>query len=77
MFDANPREGPVSGGNKVIAVGSNFQETKNMRCKFNTTVVPGKFLSSSEIECMAPPSLSPGFVPFSIALELDLFSPSL
>lgn len=77
LFDANPRQGPVSGGTRVIAIGSNFQETKNIKCKFNTTVVPGKFLSTSEIECVAPPSDHPGFVPFSIALELDLFSPAL
>ena len=40
-------------------------------------MVVGKFLSASEIECIAPASEHPGFVPFSIALELDLFSPAI
>jgi IPT/TIG domain len=77
LFDTNPREGPVSGGTKVIAIGSNFRETANITCKFNETEVPGKYLSSSEIECIAPVADHPGFVPLSIALELEMYSPSL
>jgi hypothetical protein len=77
LFDTNPREGPVSGGTRVIAVGSNFRDTKNATCKFNETVVPGKYLSSSEIECFAPYNEKPGFVPLSIAMELDMYSPAV
>lgn len=64
LFDTNPREGPVSGNTRVIAVGSNFRPTKNITCRFNETVVPGKYLSSSEIECFAPVNDKAGFVPF-------------
>lgn len=56
LFDINPREGPISGETRVIAIGSNFRDTGNITCKFNETVVKGKFLSSSEIECMSPPA---------------------
>jgi len=77
LFDTNPREGPVKGGTKVICVGSNFRDTKNITCKFNETVVPGKFISQSEIECIAPPTTRSGFVPLSISMELDMYSPPL
>lgn len=77
MFDTNPRQGPVTGGTKVIAVGANFRDTKNITCKFNETVVPGNYLSASEIECVAPPNDQAGFVAFSIAMELEMYSPTV
>lgn len=58
----------------MIAVGSNFRDTKNISCKFNETVVPGKFISSSEIECFSPPVDHPGYVPLAVALEGELYS---
>jgi len=61
----------------VIAIGSNFRETKNITCKFNETVVPGKFLSTSEIECFSPPADHPGYVPLSVSIEADMYSPSV
>lgn len=74
LFDISPREGPVSGGTRVILVGANFADTNKIRCKFNETVVIGKFLQSSEIECVSPPSDHAGFVQLSVATELDMFS---
>lgn len=74
LFDINPREGPVSGGTRVVAIGSNFRDTNNITCKFNETVVPGKYLSTSEIECFSPPTDHPGFVPLSVSLEMDMYS---
>lgn len=73
----NPREGPVSGGTKVIAIGTNFRDTGNITCKFNNTVVPGKFRSSSEIECYSPPVDHPGYVPLSVSLEMEMYSPAV
>ena len=61
----------------MIAVGANFRDTKNITCKFNETVVPGTYLSASEVECVAPINLLPGFVPFSIAMELEMYSPTV
>jgi hypothetical protein len=40
-------------------------------------VVPGKYLSQSEIECISPPNDYAGFVPLSIAMELDMYSPTV
>jgi hypothetical protein len=66
--------GPVSGGTKVTAIGSNFRDTKNITCKFNETVVPGVFKSTSEIECYSPPNDKPGYVPLSVSLEMEMYS---
>lgn len=77
LFDINPREGPVTGNTTVIAIGSNFRDTGNITCKFGENVVPGKYLSSSEIECISPPSDKPGYVPLAVSLELEMYSPSV
>jgi hypothetical protein len=77
LFDIRPREGPVSGGTRVIAVGTNFRNATNITCKFNETVVTGKYLSNSEIECFSPATDHPGYVPLSVSLELDMYSPSV
>ena len=62
----------------MIAIGSNFRDTGNITCKFNDTlVVPGKFLTTSEIECYSPPVDHPGYVPLSVSLEMDMYSPSV
>lgn len=38
-------------------------------------MVPGKFLQTSEIECISPPTDHPGYVPLSVSVEGDLYSP--
>lgn len=58
----------------MIMVGSNFRDTKNISCKFNETVVKGKYLSTSEVECISPPTDVAGYVPLSISMEMDMYS---
>jgi IPT/TIG domain len=69
--------GPISGGTNVTAIGSNFRDTGTIYCKFNETVVPGTFVSTSEIKCTSPPNDKPGYVPLSVSLELDMYSPAV
>ena len=57
LFDAQPRQGPLGGGTVVTVVGSNFNNTGNITCRFGHSVVPGRLRSSSEIVCTAPPAL--------------------
>jgi len=66
--------GPVSGGTKITAIGSNFRDTKNITCKFNETVVSGIFISTSEIECISPANDKPGYVPLAVSLEMEMYS---
>ncbi len=74
LFDANPREGWVRGGTRVVLIGSNFRPTNNITCKFGESVVPGKYLSPSEIECYSPPHDKPEFVDLQVSMEMDMYS---
>ena len=51
-------EGPTIGGTVVEVRGSNFVDAPELRCKFDTTVVPAKFVSSTELACVSPPHSS-------------------
>jgi hypothetical protein len=55
-------------------VGSNFNNTEEISCKFGRHKVPGKYVSSSEIMCVAPPVPEPGFVDLMISLYPGLYS---
>lgn len=74
VFDVTPREGPVKGGTKVTVSGTNFADTGTIRCSFGGNEVPGKFLSSSEVECVSPLVEKPGFVDLKLAFEDDMWS---
>ncbi|PCJ22449.1 MAG: hypothetical protein COA94_09100 [Rickettsiales bacterium] len=39
VFDIEPREGPTKGNTTVYAIGSNFRNTKDIKCKFADIVV--------------------------------------
>jgi IPT/TIG domain len=54
LFDLNPRMGPVRGNTTVLVVGSNFEDTGEIRCDFEFGEVAGKFVSNSEIVCISP-----------------------
>jgi len=74
LFDAQPAQGPVAGKTNVTVVGSNFKSNANITCRFGQREVPGKWRSSSEIICPAPPAAGPGLVDLSISLLPGLFS---
>jgi len=74
LFDVQPAQGPVDGGTKVVVVGSNFNNTGNITCKFGKNEVKGTLLSSSEIQCYSPPVKNPGFVDLAISLYPGLYS---
>jgi hypothetical protein len=73
IFDINPRVGPTSGNTTVIAYGSNFNSTEEIRCKFGSKVVEGEFVALNEIKCISPPVANPGYVDLSVAVEGDNF----
>jgi hypothetical protein len=76
LIDVNPREGPVVGGTRLIAIGENFINQGNVTCKFSksnstgswTKIVKGKVLSSNEIECFSPAADMPGYWDLAISL---------
>jgi hypothetical protein len=77
LFDSSPREGPVVGGTRVILIGANFLDTKKIKCKFGNQIIAGTFISSSEIECISPPSPKAGYVQLSVSTELDQYATPL
>ncbi len=74
LFDVQPREGPTAGGNIVTAIGSNFRDTGNSTCKFGETIVPAVYISTSELQCVAPPTDHPGYVPLAVSMEMEMYS---
>lgn len=75
LFDVQPREGPTTGGTRVIAIGNKFKPGPNVTCKFGDAgIVPGKVLSVTEIECFSPQTDYPHVVPLSVSLEMGMYS---
>lgn len=66
--------GPVRGGTKVVVTGSNFENTNEIECDFGVGVVPGTFVSSSEVECTSPPASKAGYVQLRLSLRKGLWS---
>lgn len=52
-----PSSGPISGGTKVLIVGTAFDTGDKITCHFGTQQVSARVLSSSEVHCVAPRSL--------------------
>lgn len=74
MFDADPREGPTTGGTEIIVYGNKFQSGKNITCKFGDKATRGKLFDSSRIICVAPPVERAGFVPLTIQYDGEKYS---
>lgn len=55
-------------------IGSNFRNTGNITAKFGEKTVPGKYLSTSEVEAYSPATDKPGYVPLSVSMEQDMYS---
>ena len=74
LFDVSPRLGPLKGGNTVTVTGTNFQDTDEVRCKFGNIVTDGHYQSASEITCVVPPGIEPGWVDLKIAQKASMWS---
>ena len=55
-----PGSGPLAGGTKVKVSGNHFTNTSQISCSFGSSIVPGVFVSSAQVECTAPPSSTKG-----------------
>ena len=73
IFDINPRVGPTSGNTTVIAYGSNYNSTDEIKCKFGNKIVEGEFVALNEIKCISPAVKNPGFVDLSVSVLGDNF----
>ena len=58
-----PRNGPVGGGTTIVVHGSGFLDTPDLKCEFTGHApVAATFISSTELECVAPNEGSAGAV---------------
>eukprot|EP01135_Chromosphaera_perkinsii_P005766 Nk52_evm9s360 gene=Nk52_evmTU9s360 len=62
-----------SGGVKVKIVGTAFEKTSSLCCKFGSVIVPCKYESKTSLTCTAPPH-SPGVVSVEVSLNGTQFT---
>lgn len=74
VFDAEPREGPTTGGTEVLVFGNKFQEHKNITCKFGAKMTKGTWVDSNRITCVSPAVERAGYVPLTISYEGEKYS---
>lgn len=77
IYSIEPRIGPVSGGTVVRIIGSNFENTGFVMCKFGSIYVKGEYMDQNELRCIAPPVEKPGYVNLFVAIRPDEFSSGL
>lgn len=71
ITDVQPREGPTKGGTHVMVFGTEFKHDRKIICIFGEKRTRGKFVSFSQVECLAPAATLPGSVKLSITYAGD------
>lgn len=74
VYQITPKIGPTSGNTLVTIIGSNFEDTGYVMCKFGEKLVTGQYINENEIQCLAPQVEKPGKVHLSLAIRPDEFS---
>ena len=54
VLSIHPDTGPVNGGTVVLLMGHDFLDNDSLMCRFGDVVVSGRWISSTEIECISP-----------------------
>ena len=62
MTSVSPALGPKSGYSTVIISGYHFRASSELKCKFGETLVSGRFVSESQIDCISPVYIPVSFV---------------
>jgi hypothetical protein len=55
FFDFDPKAGPNEGGTEVTVWGANFQRAPPVICRFETSDVATRYISTTAVACMSPP----------------------
>ncbi|OQR94449.1 hypothetical protein ACHHYP_01279 [Achlya hypogyna] len=63
-----PAVGATSGGTQVFVLGSHFEFSTALACRFDDTIVPGVFWNASCVSCMTP-SHAAGSVAVAVSLN--------
>ncbi|RHZ20333.1 hypothetical protein DYB31_000784, partial [Aphanomyces astaci] len=71
-----PAFGPVGGNVSVRVLGTNFLPSLDLACRFGSSIaVLGRYISSNEVHCVAPPSIKAGMVDVFVTLNGLYFDP--
>lgn len=62
IFSVEPSQGPIEGSTLATVTGSHFRQSSYLSCRFGETAVPGRYISSNEVECLTPPMETMGAV---------------
>jgi len=55
IWSVHPTTGPATGGTIISLRGSLFVEVSNISCRLADYIVPARWLSEAEVECVVPP----------------------
>ena len=75
LLDVSPSFGPADGGTRVTVRGTGLHNWPSLSCRFDSDVVPARWLNANHIECSAP-AHAPGRVAMSVSLNGEKFAPS-
>jgi hypothetical protein len=74
VYFIQPLIGPVDGGTEVSVIGSNFEDTGIVLCKFGDILTKGSYLNENELKCISPRVEKPKKVALTVAIRDDEFS---
>jgi hypothetical protein len=74
VYFIQPTIGPVDGGTEVSVIGSNFEDTGIVLCKFGDIMTKGQYINENELKCISPRVEKPTKVPLTVAIRDDEFS---
>jgi hypothetical protein len=69
-----PQAGPEDGATMVSVHGTNFKNTNHLSCMFGEVATKATWISSSHIECIAPPANTPGNVHLEVSNNAGEYS---
>lgn len=70
IFAIEPSQGLSVGSTLATITGSQFRQSSKVTCRFGGTSVPGRYLSSNQVDCWTPPMESMGAV---VEIQVCLF----
>lgn len=64
-----PDHGVSDGGTYVLMIGTNFEDSENLKCRFGTSHVSGRWLSSMMVSCVSIPGQGGTAVPVDVEID--------
>ena len=75
LHSLSPVGGSTDGGTRVIVLGTGFRPSNWLQCKFDTIIVPARWLTHESILCVTPLH-EPGRISLTVTLNGQDFASS-